>query len=354
MIVFIDSNIIISNYSLRFPAFEEFKKYYPEKKIEVFISKISVEEILSNHKSDIKSLSTAYNNKVRELSRATTKQINYLSKEFPDDEHKEYTKYLYDNLKKAGIKILSFPVISHEEVIKYAITKKKPFKNNDSGYKDFLIWVTLKNLFLEKSRQLVFITNDNDFLDNGELHSDLVEDLKESNINPDQVSICRNFNGFNELYLKDIYEIVDTKELFESKDKHDHLFSQLESHLENELSSFDLTNSDVKLSHQFENPQIIGLNRFSNFKVILVEDLNKDSVIVEIEVEVEQAHIEFYFDTFLLGNLPSTDYPDEYEVIDDFTAMGNIIRGLLVRAKIITDREIKYISGTEVISIIDK
>ena len=89
MIVLIDSNIIISNYSLRYPAFEEFKRYHSEKKIDVFISKISIDEIFSNHRMDIKSRVSTYNKQVRILSKTTTERIDYLDKKFPEQEHEK-------------------------------------------------------------------------------------------------------------------------------------------------------------------------------------------------------------------------------------------------------------------------
>ena len=181
---------------------------------------------------------------------------------------KKYKQYLLKELKQANIRIRKYPKTSHEEIVAYAISKKKPFKNNDSGYKDFLIWSTLKELCAEKKRPTILLTNDNDFLEHDKIHPDLKEDLIKSGINPELVGVCKSINKFNDLYLKDIYEIVDTKKLFSTKRKQDQLFSQIESYLENELLSYNLDFADIKISHQFESPRFSEIERIDNLEVI--------------------------------------------------------------------------------------
>ena len=67
-----------------------------------------------------------------------------------------------------------------------------------------------------------------------------------------------------------------------------------------------------------------------------------------------EVYIEFYIDTSILRSISLSEYPDDYEVIDEFIAMGNIYKSIEVRAKVMTDEQIKYITSTEIVNVLDK
>ena len=70
--------------------------------------------------------------------------------------------------------IVKTPLVRHKEIINRCLQKKRPFKKNDSGYKDFLIWKTLLDIIKKSSdKKITFITADyNDFYDNDRIHQD--------------------------------------------------------------------------------------------------------------------------------------------------------------------------------------
>ena len=82
---------------------------------------------------------------------------------------------------------------------------KKPFNVNEKGYRDSLIWESVKSLIskdnahIETSLEVVFITgNYKDFLtDEGDFHDDLLSELKIEGIKSESIFALRSVRDFN-------------------------------------------------------------------------------------------------------------------------------------------------------------
>ncbi|MFC3687207.1 PIN domain-containing protein [Aquipuribacter hungaricus] len=79
-------------------------------------------------------------------------------------------------LSEAGVSRLSLPRVSHADVLRRDLERRSPFKANGRGYRDTLIWESIRELFTE-ALALVFITRDGDFVAGGSLKDDLSPDV---------------------------------------------------------------------------------------------------------------------------------------------------------------------------------
>ncbi len=118
------------------------------------------------------------------------KQINQelfrlLKKEIESPIHVDVTKaadfyreYLDTKFKDLKTEILGYPKMEHKSVVKKILERRRPFKKGDSGYRDFLIWETIKHLELWGTEEIVFITNNTkDFGENGTLSAEFTDKL---------------------------------------------------------------------------------------------------------------------------------------------------------------------------------
>jgi hypothetical protein len=101
----------------------------------------------------------------------------------------EYSTWLKDQLDAHGIRWLDIPRVTHLELARKAVAKTKPFAPSGAGYRDALIWESVKELASESVGEVIFVSFDKkDFWDGkGNLHADLVASLEESDLKPDQV-----------------------------------------------------------------------------------------------------------------------------------------------------------------------
>jgi hypothetical protein len=322
MFVVIDSNIIIGNYNLRAPDFAIFSKHFPEKNIDVYLSKVSVEEIYKNHKKHITKFAKDYNAALKPLNNASLTNLPVLSKDYAKKEHEKFKDYFSKSLKSSNIRILDYPKISHEEVVKYSVLGKKPFNERvfeevgkksrtidtkDTGYKDFLIWSSIVEFLQKSKRPIVFITKDTDFAKENKLHPDLVEHLVRLGLNANQIEICNSFSDFNERYLKDVYKLVELKTLLNTTDLRSKLEDNAKNDLEIQLQDYSLPGT-IGLRTIFEDPTISGVSDFYKFETIKVEVLNDDEFLVAFEAYVD-CNVQFFVYKSDLYTIPDDEDP---------------------------------------------
>lgn len=122
-----------------------------------------------------------------EPPQAAKLDVGELTKAFR--EHFEGTLRAYD------VEIAEHADVSHDEIVKRDLAKRKPFDESGRGYRDALIWDVLKNIDAD---EVIFVTsNTNDFCDSTD-HARLHEDLRDELVAPDRFNVVGG--------IADVYE----------------------------------------------------------------------------------------------------------------------------------------------------
>ena len=105
---------------------------------------------------------------------------------------------LIERLDIPNCSIIGYPDTPHEDLVKRATTRRKPFNQNGVGYRDSLIWETTLSLATRLDTQVVLLSeNTRDFGDDGGgLHQDLVEDLVDRGLPRDKVVLISSLEEF--------------------------------------------------------------------------------------------------------------------------------------------------------------
>lgn len=96
-----------------------------------------------------------------------------------------------NRLRQKGVVFPPSPTISHDEFAQRSVDELKPWGTKSRGYRDALIWETVKEL-AQGGPVLLATHNSDDFCDEDDkskLHPDLINDLANVGIAPDQVEI---------------------------------------------------------------------------------------------------------------------------------------------------------------------
>jgi len=107
-----------------------------------------------------------------------------------------YRSLLEAAIEKHG-EILPYPDINHKQVVSWALARKKPFSANDAGYRDYLIWQTVKSQLQWGSEQLILLTGNSKDFGSNELHSDLAADIHD----PARVKLIHDLATFNREFV---------------------------------------------------------------------------------------------------------------------------------------------------------
>ena len=114
-----------------------------------------------------------------------------------EEASKAYIDHLIVTIERYG-RILNYPEVLHRDVVTRELARKRPFRRDGTGYRDFLIWQTIRQQMLSGTERLIFITdNVTDFGSGPSVHEDLKRDL----INSEHLVLVRTLREFNEEYI---------------------------------------------------------------------------------------------------------------------------------------------------------
>jgi hypothetical protein len=178
MIIFIDTNIIYGNWHLQKANFQYLLNYLENTKSTLAVSEIVCDEIDNKYYEEFNSLNLTLKNNLKKYESLINKSSNIRLEE------NKYEYSFKNILKNNSNKVAFYPfdLIPNKKIVARAIKKVKPFKDDDKGYRDTLIWLSfLEYLSTEKTEDIAFINNNStDFynVEKSDFHVDLLEDIK--------------------------------------------------------------------------------------------------------------------------------------------------------------------------------
>ena len=215
MLLFLDSNIICSNYYMTGPSFEVAKKVGT-----IVLGQIVVDEVCNKYKEDIEGQVTKVKNAIQDLNRLIPGAPITLNKIDSIKECEKYKDFLEMFIIENGMTVAeSYPKAEHEVIVQRALQRRKPFKADGStGYRDYLVWLTcLEAAKWYSSEEIHFISgNTRDFADSNDkakLHPDLLADLAERNISANRFYYWNSLKSFIDNYAKQKLDIIEAKEV---------------------------------------------------------------------------------------------------------------------------------------------
>ena len=251
---------------------------------------------------------------IEEINNAHKKNINQSASRFIFSENSEVltSDLITSDIKEKAVNILKvrfekigtiipYPKRTQKYITLRAIKRLKPFDvNGENGYRDTIIWETLKDLCKTtgKDDKIYFICNNpKDFYDikkwkdnNTVLHKDLIDELTQIDFNPDNFICCKSLNVFSETYFKK-FELISEEEksytddeiIFELKSKI--AKDQLKKYINKNMFSEEDFEFEVTYLHDNIDIDYIGLIDIKNISNII--KFNKDIICAEINCDVE-------------------------------------------------------------------
>jgi hypothetical protein len=147
-----------------------------------------------------------------------------ISQESINEQLQKFKEQYEIELHAKNIKILPYPEVGHKSIVAKELNNKKPFKDSSKGYRDALIWETVKSelvpvkdLFEECQIQLL-TRNTKDFADGNGLHQDLKDDLLTLGYGDNVVKLvtdCEEF--FKDIIYPQFKELDRVKEALNTK-----------------------------------------------------------------------------------------------------------------------------------------
>lgn len=270
MLIFLDSNIICSDYKMKSPSFEVAQKVGT-----IVLGQIVVDEVCNKYRENLEERVSKAKKAIQDLNDLLfTPHIDWNELDITGECNK-YKDSLEMFIIESGMTVAEpYPKDEHEVIVQRALQRKKPFKTDGStGYRDYLVWLTCLEVAKSySSEEIHFIScNTRDFADPNDkekLHPDLLEDLAKKGISDDRFYYWNSLKSFIDNYAKQKLDILEAKEV---------LIAEIEKNDKGFLLPI----------HEFVNSKVIGSN-LSGYDVLVP---GSDEVLKAFESDIEP-HIE--------------------------------------------------------------
>ena len=363
MKIIIDTNIINKDYKLHGKYIVTLSGAAAKLGYDVCVPEVVVDEIVSHYKDELLEAHDTYNKGVSKLKKLLLEMPKSIISELTvEDQLQKFREQYESELQAKNIKILPYPNVDHKSIVAKELDKKKPFKDSQKGYRDSLIWETVKSELIpaedlfDECQILLLTRNIKDFADASGLHKDLKDELLELGYSDNVIELvtdCEKF--FKDVIQPEFEELDKIKEAFNAKGSYNRISVQNDiaqlfnmQFVEHMLDSVDDYGLQMYLPYYCESPFV----EFVDDPIVETESvirLADGTVMIGCNVRIG-AEISYYIDRSNFGDAYDDIHPHvtNYEHNDHYLEVSNLIE-LNAVVNIRTSKMLSKILTTEVI-----
>ncbi|MED8728032.1 PIN domain-containing protein [Escherichia marmotae] len=286
MKILIDTNIFYNSYYIKSANLRLILNYINNEGHVLLLSDIVLKEVekhfQNKYKEAEKNLVSAlkiYNNFLP-LGDEVSLDGHIISKDLFNPRDYSFLSQIYKYVDEKKVIKIESDKVPHHLICEKAFNVKKPFKENGSGYKDCLIWLSFLNYLVEnkiEDEEVAFVSNNVcDFSETKKrnvLHKDLIDDIESLKVRA------------NIKYFCSISELVEFYSI--NKDEYSTSYKEVERYIENYFfddclevfNSFFKDKENIKNTHGREHVSLLF-----EADIVYMENLSKVKVdIIQIE-----------------------------------------------------------------------
>ena len=345
MKIALDTNVLVQDFWFESPHLKVFLEELLIIPATLHIPEIVIDETVNKYKEFLTEKVT----KQSEINSDITTLLKKDLKSTPiniDKATKDYQKFLMNKLNEVNVQILPYPEVEHKEVVKRILERRRPFKKGDAGYRDFLIWQTIRKLEVWGTEEIVFISNNTrDFGEGGYL-SDEFTDKTTGNKN---FKISVAVSKFNDEYILPRLKKLDELKLQLVKGQVNNF--DFKHWLDNEFSAFiaevDLEEVLTGFPYGVGSVKSTEILFFDDYKIRDVSQLNSGEKLVHFSVKCKiNAYVDISWGDYI--NHPKVrEYYGESE--EEFSFSSGMTSGqITVEGYLILDKKNEEVTEFEI------
>ena len=354
MQIFLDSNIICSNYFMKGPSFEVAQRVGT-----IVLGQIVVDEVCNKYKESLVEQVTKAKNAIQDLNKLLPESPVPWEETNVADKCSKYKDFLEMFIIESGMTVAEdYPEAKHEDIVRRALQRKKPFKADGStGYRDYLVWLTcLETARSYANEEIHFITsNTRDFADTNDkekLHPDLVSDLAEWKIPDTRFFYWNSLKSFIDKYAKPRFDIIEAREILVAEiEKNEAGFlTPVQEFVNCKVIGCSLTGYDVFVPG--DNVILKEIESDVGPQIEEVSELDDNSLLIGITID----SIGVVTSTLSISNVKEIgEYGLDVEVVDKNNGICTLetTLGIQIQLRAVYNRSNKVITSIEIDDIDD-
>lgn len=361
--IIIDTNIINNDYKLHGKYIVTLSGAAAKLGYDVCVPEVVVDEIVSHYKDELVEAYDTYLKGVSKLKKLLPEMPkSIISEESIEDQLQKFRVQYEAELQAKNIKILPYPNVAHKSIVAKELDRKKPFKDSQKGYRDSLIWETVKSELIpvkdlfDECQILLLTRNTKDFADKNGLHQDLKDELLALGYSDNVIELVADCEKFFRDIIQPQFEELDnikvalnTKGSYNRISVHNDIALMFNTQfVEHMLDAVDDYGLQMYLPSFCECPYV----EFVDDPIVETESvirLEDGSVMIGCNVRIG-AEISYYIDRSNYGDVYDDIHPHvvNYEHNEHYLEVSNLIE-LNVIINVRTTKALSKVLTTEVI-----
>src|SRR2546423_1312608 len=177
MHVVFDATVFCADFQMRGNAFRVFLSGYRRAGLKPCVPNSVFDEVRNKYQENCDELAKQPSKLAHDAARLVGRDVIQV---FPDENYTDllsssYHSHFFNTIVvEHEFEALPYPAISHKDLAKRALRKRRPFREHDAGYRDSLLWSAILEKLAKGQQPIAFVTNNwKDFGTKGELHEHL-------------------------------------------------------------------------------------------------------------------------------------------------------------------------------------
>lgn len=209
--IIFDSNCFWDNYNLDNPIFSTTLKFCSNSEDYQFaLPQIIKYEVKNNYRKQLRKRFDRIRGDLDWYNKHTSQEEEFLNEDEFEKDLAEYDQKLNRIIREYFIEELEYPEEPHQLLVERNIYNQKPFSDNDSGYKDTLIWLNILDHLQSTANNVIFVSNNSsDFGKNDRLHKDLLNELESLGVKNDRIQYFNTTKTFFDEIVKPQLHVLE-------------------------------------------------------------------------------------------------------------------------------------------------
>lgn len=331
MLIYLDTNIFYKNWFFESPHFKYLFHFINNEGHSLLISRLVIQEVENIRNREVKSSLEEIQKSIQNLNKRLIRNVDF------DDEIVNNQEYDFEKLLNNHVDyfdVLEYRSVQQEEVVQKALYHLKPFQEDEKGYRDTLIWLSLLEFVKQKDikEEVIFISsNKNDFFDQNQkhicFHPDLLKDIEVRNITTSIVPYETLFSFVKNTIDEALHSFDHSNPDFE-----EFLEEEGERYLETfdyrgEIFNFRPYSFTIKFS-QILSVEVDMFEGLEDPEVLAVKKMSKDSIYVNFKYNLRRVTLtlEIFKDEYLKYNDDIDVYFYDSQFHEDTVSITTVIR----------------------------
>lgn len=287
--IIFDTNCFWNKYYLNDPILSStIKLCLNSEGLQFVLPEIVKEEVKNNFKKQLQKRFSRIKDDINWYNNNTSRNEAFLNEDQFTEDIINYHAVLEKIISDYDIIEFAYPKYNHSAIVNRNLKRLKPFSDNDSGYKDTLIWLNIIDYLSNTDDSVIFVSeNKSDFGKQNTLDKELLEELTQLEIEHGRIRYYNSLNSFFDEIVKPQLQVLDIlddirNDVYDNFDFDAYIEENIQEMLSEKQDSIDLSS----ISNSLQRPVIDWVDEIPFLELRDGKRIDENEVFLEYGISI--------------------------------------------------------------------